>query len=486
MSRLTIAQARLRMDDPHNCTDMNDVLTVLEAIYDALVRRDPVAGYAPALATSWEVSDDASIWLFHLRENVQFHDGTPLTAEAVIACLARMARPDMGVTLGAPGVYAQYLAGAIFEAPTGMSVRISLAEPLADLLDLLVYGYIAAPSCLENPIKTPIGTGPYVFEHADATAIQVSANPDHYDGHPAHDAITWLKIASAAGRLTALAEGHADVANTLPFEAEAPGARTGTYLSPTAVIYLFNSARGPLKDRRIRRALNLAIDRQRLIADVLDGAGASLHGLSSSAHMGYVPGDHFAHNHDEARALLDDAGVADGLTLDVDYPTSLPDEAEALTEAVAGQLASLNVHLRIRRHENREAYAHMVRLSEIGDMCVFDSSPLSTFRILYEKIDSRVGGSWWQGYSNTKVEALIDRARRTPDSAARAAIFRDCNRLLTEDPPWLFLYNHRCTIGLRGNHPDWAMRRDGVLDVRALPRNLGGTYGKNGQGVYAR
>ena len=230
----------------------------------------------------------------------------------------------------------------------------------------------------------------------------------------------------------------------------------------------------------------IAVPLTGLIAGVLGGAGAPLQGLSSSAHTGYVPGDHFAHDRDAARALLHDAGVADGLTLDVDCPTSLPDEAEALTEAVAGQLAPLNVRLRVRRHEDREAYAHMVRRSEIGDMCVFDSSPLSTFRVLYEKIDSRVGGSWWQGYANTKVEALIDQARRTPDSTTRAAIYRDCNRLLTEDPPWIFLYNHRCTIGLHGDHPGWAMRRDGVLDVRALPRNLGGTYGKNGQGVYAR
>jgi peptide/nickel transport system substrate-binding protein len=100
---------------------------------------------------------------------------------------------------------------------------------------------------------------------------------------------------------------------------------------------------------------------------------------------------------------------------------------------------------------------------------VFDSSPMSVFRVLHEKIDARVKGSWWEGYENHQVEALIDRARRTVDPAARTALHRQCFRLLQQDPPWLYVYNHRRRIGLAGSHPAYAMRFDGVLDVRTLP-----------------
>lgn len=465
-----ILQARLQMDDPHNCTDVNDTLTVLEALYDALVRRDQAGGFGPALATSWEVSDDCREWLFHLRGDVRFHDGTMLDADAVIASLKRMARPDMGVTLGAPGVYSQYLTGAVFEAPTPSTVRIRLKEPMADLLDLLVYGYIVAPSALEDPMAYPCGTGPYIFGSAGEEFVRARANAQHFDGPPLQEAIEWRKVVDAGDRLAALERGEAEVANTLIHDAVPEAGTAQTYLSPTTIIYLFNSAKGPLRDGRIRRALNLALDREALVADVLNGAGAPLEGFLSPAHLGYVTGNQRAPRPDEARELLHEAGVGGGLTLEVDCPTSLPNEAEALTAAVASQLAPYAVRLDIRIHEDREAYAHRVRRSEIADMCVFDSSPLSSFRVLCEKIDSRIQGSWWLGYANPGVEALIDKARVTGDVAAREAVFHDCYRLLQDDPPWLFVYNHLRRVALRGTHPDWRMRRDGVLDVRSLPR----------------
>ncbi|NIA67842.1 peptide ABC transporter substrate-binding protein [Pelagibius litoralis] len=470
MSYTRIAQARLSLDDPHNCTDVNDTLTVLEALYDALVRRGETEGFAPGLASAWEVADKGRSWLFHLREGVRFHDGSPLDAGAVIASLARMARPDMGVTLGAPGVYSQYLTGANFEAPTPSSVRIVLAEPMADLLDLLVYGYIVAPSVLDDPLARPCGTGPYIFERAGDGYFRARANPDHFGGPPAHEGIEWRRVSAAKDRLAALEGGDTEVANTLPFGVEPTGATAQTYLSPTTIIYLFNAAAGPLRDGRIRRALNLALDRDALIADVLGGAGAALHGFLSPAHSGYVAEGQPAPRPDEARALLREAGVERGLMLDVDCPTSLPNEAEALTAAIAAQLASFGVVLNVKIHEDREAYAHRVRRSEIADMCVFDSSPLSTFRVLCEKIDSRVQGSWWLGYANPAVERLIDSARVMIDDAARAEIFRECHQLLSDDPPWLFVYNHLRRVALRGAHPDWRTRRDGVLDVRSLPR----------------
>ena len=102
-------------------------------------------------------------------------------------------------------------------------------------------------------------------------------------------------------------------------------------------------------------------------------------------------------------------------------------------------------------------------------MCVFDSSPLSTFRVLAEKIDARVAGSWWLGFHNEAVEKLLDAGRRTSDGPARETIYRQAYRHLQDDPPWLYLYNPLRVVGVAGSHPDWRTRPDGVLDVTALP-----------------
>jgi peptide/nickel transport system substrate-binding protein len=465
----TVVQARLPLADPHDCTDVADALTVLDALYDPLLRRVP-GGFAPALATGWTVNEDARHWTFTLRRDVRFHDGTEFDAEAAAMSLRRMASPEMGATLGAPGVYAQYLGGARITAAGADRLVIDLDAPMADLPDVLCYGYMIAPDALAAPRASASGTGPWRVTAVGEDSVEAEAEPGHHDGPPRHQALRWQRMPDAAARLEALARGEAPVAGLLPFDATAPeGCTLHAYTDPMAVIFLFNPARPALADPRIRRALNLALDRPALVEAARGGAAEPLHGFVSPVHMGHVPTAETGAQREAAKRLLAEAGVGDGLSLTVDTPTALPDEAEALTAAVAEQLKPLGVEMTVRRWEDREAYAHRVRRSEIADMCVFDSSPMSTFRVLHEKIDSRVQGSWWLGYHNPAVEGLIDAARGETDAMRRTTLYQQCFRLLQDDPPWLYCYCHRKRIGLAGDHPGWQMRLDGVLDMRALP-----------------
>ncbi|MCZ8374443.1 MAG: ABC transporter substrate-binding protein [Beijerinckiaceae bacterium] len=477
---VTIAQARVVLDDPHACTDSGDVLTVFGALFDTLVKRDANGSYAPSLATGWAISPDARTFTFRLREGVRFHNGDAFDSAAVRFNLERMARPDMGATLGAPGVYAQYLAGLKVTCPDAHTVTVTLAEPMADLFDVLVAGNMVSPRAIEaagdDLAARAIGTGPYRLESFVAgEEIRLSAVPDHFGGPVANVSLRYLRSATRGERLALFRQGAADVANGLETAEQLalqgePGVTVVDYLVPTAIILMFNAANGPGADSRVRRALNLGINRDALVRDVLDGAGQPLHGFVSPVHFGADPeAPGFPQDKKEARRLLAEAGHASGVTFNIFCPTRLPDEAEALVKALEAQLADLGVRFAVHLEADRTLYANQVRLKQIHDICVFDSSPMSVYRVLYEKVDSRIRGSWWEGYANPAVEALIDRARRTPDDAAREAIFRDCYRRLQEDPPWLYLYNHRRGIALKGAHTGWAMRRDGVLDVRCLP-----------------
>ena len=466
---VTIAQGRVALADPHDCTDAGDELMLLHAFYDTLVRRED-GRMVPHLAERWEVSDDARTWRFALREGVSFGDGTACDAAAARASLERMAREDKGYTLGSPAVWRQYLGGAEIAAE-GSMLTVRLAEPMADFLDVLVQGFIVAPSVLgrlDTGEAVVCGTGPYAPVEIAEGRIAARAR-DHFAGRPANGRLVWRREPDPARRLALLAEGDVSVAAALTPAAGAPmGATLHRYRAPVAIIYLLNAARGPLADPRLRRALNLAVDRERLIGEVLGGAAEPLRGFVSPSHLGAGDGAGAQFDPDQARRLMAEAG-AEGLTLGVDCPTRLPDEAERLTTAVGRQLAELGLKLDVHLHEDREAYAHMVRRKEIRDLCVFDSSPMSTFRVLHEKIDSRVRGAWWQGYRNEAVEALIDRGRATPDDAARAGIWREAYGLLQQDPPWLTLYNPHRVIGLVGRHPGFAMPADGVIDAARLP-----------------
>jgi peptide/nickel transport system substrate-binding protein len=453
------------------------VLTIVSGLYDALVRRGP-GGWEPALATGWSMSDDARTTTFRLRSGVRFHDGEPCDAEAVAYCIARMARPDMGATLGAPGVYAQYLAGCTIETPDRDTVRVTTSRPIADILDILGYGHIISPRAVEaagdDLVRRAVGTGPYRLDsYVAGQHLTARANPEHFDGRPAQAAIIWSRGATAQDRLAALTSGGAHVAMGLDASDPIPSPERFTtcdFLSPVALILMFNCASGPGSDPRVRRALNLAIDRESLVRDVLAGAGQPLHGYISPVHDGADPAaTGFVHDLQEAKRLLAEAGFGNGLVLNIYCPTRLPDEAPQLVDALEAQLRGIGVSFVRHVETDRTLYANQVRLKNIHDICVFDSSPMSAFRVLSEKIDSRERGSWWEGYRNREIEALLDMARATINHAARMAIYRHIYRLLQQDPPWLYVYNHRRRMGLAGRHPGFAMRADGVLDVRRIP-----------------
>lgn len=473
-NKLIIAQPRLWLEEPHNCTDAKDVLTILTSFFDSLVAYDSQMNYIPALAESWVVSDDARTWTFTLRKDIKFHHGRPVDAEAVAYSLRRMARPDMGVTLGAPGVYNQYLAGIKLEILDRKRLRLNLAEPMADLLDVLVTGYILPPDAVERlggQFKdTPIGTGPFEFvEHEEGVCVRGTQNRNYFKGPPNFEAIEWRMAPDPDERLSMVREGRAHIAAGPPYAATLKDDDVHYVRSRGTTVYIiiFNTKSRDLVDPRVRLALNLAVDRRALIDTVLNGAGYPLSGFISPDHFGYdADQPSIPYDPKRARALLKESGYAGGLSLTLDSPTSLPNEAVQLSEALAEQMSRIGVEINIVYTEDRELYANKVRRKEIHDMCVFDSSPLSTFRVLKEKVDARFEGSWWQGYHNGEVEKLLDEARITIDRSRRQGIYKKCFRLLNEDPPWLYLYNYMNITCTAPQLSVWRPPAHGVIDPR--------------------
>ncbi len=473
-NKLIIAQPRLWLEEPHNCTDAKDVLTILTSCFDPLVAYDSQMNYIPALAESWVVSDDARTWTFRLRPGVKFHHGQPVDAEAVAYSLRRMARPDMGITLGAPGVYNQYLAGMELEILDRQTLRLNLAEPMADLLDVLVTGYILPPDAVERlggQFKdTPIGTGPFEFvEHEEGVCVRATKNRNYFKGLPNFDAIEWRMESDPDKRLNMVREGRAHIATGPPYTAMLKDDDLNSVRSRGTTVYIiiFNTKSRLLEDPRVRLALNLGVDRRALIDTVLNGAGYPLSGFISPDHFGYdTDQPPIPYDPKRARALLKESGYGGGLSLTLDSPTSLPNEAVQLSHALSEQMSRIGVEIKIVYTEDRELYANKVRRKEIHDMCVFDSSPLSTFRVLKEKVDARFEGSWWQGYHNDEVEELLDKARITIDRSRREGIYKQCFSLLNEDPPWLYLYNYMNITCTAPQFSAWRPPAHGVIDPR--------------------
>jgi peptide/nickel transport system substrate-binding protein len=462
--RLTILQARVALGDPHVCSDARDRLNILAAIYEPLVARGAGGEFAPCLAHTWSLDPDARTWRFVLREEVRFHNGATLHAEDVVASLARVCDPDLGGELGTQGVYRSYLGGAEIAALDARTVRIVTDRPMADLLDLLAEMPIVPRSALAGLPEQAVGSGPYRVEAVAGGRIEMAAFDDYWGGKPTSSRLTWMQETDAAARLAAVESGAADLGVAVPGAAASASKMGVTAPGYLCVIVMCAADRGPCADRRVRQALNYAADVPALIAALRGGAAVPASGPLTMLHAGYDPAcAPYPHDPALARALLAEAGYPVGVALTIDVPATLPDEAPALAAMLREQYAAAGIDLTVRIHHDRPAYADMVRAKQYGDLCCFDSSPFSTYRVLREKIHSGVRGPWWQGYANPEVDTLIDGAAATADDARRHAIYRQAYRIIHDDAPWVFLYNPDLAWAVGSRLAGWRPAADGIV-----------------------
>jgi len=480
---LTIAQPTrsesqlgcFKLVDPHDWTDVKEIISINEAIFDALVTRGPDLNIMPGLARRWEVSPDGQSWTFFLHEGIAFHNGERVDSHAVKFSLERMAKPPTEAAFAEATVFTQYLQDVQIEALDDYTIRLTTESPNADLLDILVDGYMVPPKAIQNMGEdfkfNPIGTGAFKFvEWVPGERVVAEANDLYFRGAPEVRRVVWQLIPESAERLRALKCGEADIIlGVEPKDVDEIGTKQGIHVvkmrDTCSYVYFFNCFKeSSFRHFKVRQAVNFAVDKTAVINSVLQGAGYVLSGFVGPLHFGFDPGvEPYPYDPPKASKLLAEAGYADGLTITIDTPTSLPAEAEQLSKVIAEQLEKVGIHANLNVTKDRLLYANRVRRKEIGDMCCFDSTPLSTYRVLREKIGSRFKGTWWQGYENKEVDELIDAGNQMFDDVKREDLYRRCFRLIHDDPPWLFLYNVQNIFGVADELGDWRPRLDGCV-----------------------
>ncbi|NLE75144.1 MAG: peptide ABC transporter substrate-binding protein [Chloroflexi bacterium] len=349
------------------------------------------------------------------------------------------------------------------------TVRICLPEPLADLLDLLSEVPIVPRQALAHLPHQHVGSGPYRLVDLQEGCAAAEVFPEHWRGPSPWSGLRWQAEPDEERRVDALLAGHADLITDLSAQGQQTLARQAeteviTADSSLCAIFMCNLRSGPCANRRVRQALNHALDVPALIQEVHGGAARPLHGPLTPQHLGFDPQTpSYPHDPDLARRLLVEAGYPQGLHLTLDLPTRLPDEAPALARLIPQQWAEAGITAEIHSVEDRPAYAEMVRRKEIHDACLFDSSPLSTFRVLREKFHSGLAGPWWQGYTNPLVDRLIERAQATAALDERRSLYRQAFRLIRDDAPWLFLYSPLTMWAVGPQGQGWRPSADGVV-----------------------
>ena len=458
--------------DPHLWVESRSNLNIRFAVFEGLVGYDAHLNIVARLASSWEVSEDAREWAFTLRENVCFHDGTPLRASDAVASIRNASRADIGGAYGTNALLYSYLGNARLEVLDELRFRVKLDQPMADLPDLLVYIMIIPEKSIGTAPETIPGTGLYCLDTFEVNRITLKRSKAKQD--PAVPSVLQFTAEKdAAKRAAALLNGEADIVTELEWP-QTTGIDAGAdaavieYHLPVAIPLILNCFTGPFTDVRVRQAVNYGTDVDEIIQKACGGTAVKLTGPLTPHHFGYDRhAKHYPYDTKKAWQLLAEAGYAEGLELTMYRPAVMPNEAGAVAKCLKEQWARIGIKLHIEVQPDREQYSQDVRAKKIRDLCIFDSAPLSTYRVLHEKLDSTVRGPWWQGYESPSFNRLLATAARTVDRDARRKLYTEAIQLCTEEAPWVFLYSpirfFALTWDIFDQYPGLCQRVDGLI-----------------------
>ncbi|MGY2049033.1 ABC transporter substrate-binding protein [Methylobacterium sp. JK268] len=474
--------------DPGVATATNDA-RILVNLYEGLVRTKPDSlDVEPALAESWSLSEDGRTYTFRLRAGVRFHDGSPLDAEAVRFTFGRLIDPHHPAAATGPFPLAVlFRAVARVEAPDPLTVRFVLSEPYAPFLANLATptGLVVSPKAVmaegREFGRRPVGTGPFRFAGWQSSRkVTLARNPDYWGAPAAARLVIFRPLSDPNTRATEMLAGGVDVMAEMPPDTvglfrDRPGFRVHEAVGPHLWYLILNAAQGALRDRRVRQAVNYAIDREALAAHVLQGAAVPARGIIAPAFFAYDPGlEGYHHDPDRARRLLREAGAEGApLTLLVAEGGSGMLDPVAMGTAIQADLARVGLRARLSTFEWNAYLARVNRgLGPDADMAEMawmtnDPDQLPALALASDAVPAR-GGFNAGGYANPALDRLLAEGRRTTDRESRRALYRAAERIVIEDAPFAVVVHGKqvavTTQAVRGLvlEPSFALRLAGV------------------------
>ncbi len=450
--------SNLREYDPATTHGSGDKLA-----FSGLVSFDPHLNLIPDLAETWEVSDDGTVYTFHIRENAKFHNGRAVTAQDVAYSWERAASPQIGsdtvaTYLGDIVGVKEVLAGQAGQI-SGLQVlddhtfRVAIDAPKPYFLLKLTYptAFVVDKDNVEGGdawVYSPNGTGPYrLTEWRSNEYILYEANADFYLGAPS---IPYVLIKLYAGVETRLYETNdIDIAGVSIYDADRfldPAEplhhdfQTGVSLCTGYVI--FDTTQAPFEDVNVRKAFSMAFDRQRYIDVVLRGQALPAMGPYPPG----LPGFNYAleglpYDPVQARELLERSKYGGSRSLppivytDAGIGTSIGLDVAAMAEMWEQNLGvTITVENLEYDYYYDQVYAGNHGQLISGGWCADYPDPENFADILFHTGSAVNSGH----YSNPELDALLEQARVERDVNKRIAMYQQAEQIIVNDAPVLF------------------------------------------------
>ena len=436
------------------------VQSIVDYMVETLVRLEPNGTLAPGLATAWDRSADGRSYTFSLRPDVRFQDGAPLTASAVKLALERFLNPQLKVPLRAP------FDGDLIDGMTlldTLMLRIDLKRSSRLFVHKLAnteLGIVSPAHARGYPDRyneEPVGTGPYRFKERRKGESVVLERFENYWGKPPHYPQVQFRIVPEGATRESLLLANQVEAIIQPPLADLPSLERSPNLrvvraptSRTTFVGMDLRLPGgtPLSIKKVRQALNYAVDRDAIIRNVLFGTATPMEAPTAPAVLGYVRTGPYGYDPGRAKQLLLEGGTP-RLALRFIHPTgrSMQDALAAqVAQAIAGNLHEVGVDTDLIGYD-WASYLAAISVPEdrgTAHMHLFGWAPplldVSQQMTQFTRSQWPPLGLATTHYTNPRVEELLDQAARERNDQRRLDLYADAQRIVWDDAPWLFLW----------------------------------------------
>lgn len=436
----------------------------------SLITMDPeTKEFVPNLAESYQVSDDGLTITFKLRQNITFHDGTPLTAGIYKETFDRALDPATGAAV----VAGQLKQIKEVKAPDDLTLIITLSEPSAPfLVNLSNVGMMQplSPAAIEkygdNYGRNPVGVGPWIFkEWQTGQSVTLERNNDYKWPAPFFenkesaypDQLVYKFIKDYQTLIAALDSGSIDVAYSIEgkdveryqnnkdfqvFEMDRQG--IGLFLE-------MNTEKEAFKDKAVRQAVNMAINKEAIVQAVLSGKGRVAHGPIPPSFFGYDPEVEsygFKYNKDETVKLLEsngwsknENGVMEKDGLELSFELLVLDRWNQPAQIVQAMLKEVGIEINIQTLEA----GTLIEKATTGEfemtfMGYYGNDPDALFTFLHS---SQINVMNHSRVNNPELDSLLEKSRVTIDLEERKKVVHQIQKLVVEDAYWVPIYSEK-------------------------------------------
>jgi oligopeptide transport system substrate-binding protein len=452
--------------DPAFARDIYSI-TIIQQLFDGLVQFDQNLNVIPAIARSWKISPDGLIYTFYLREGVKFHNGREIVAEDVVYSFTRMADPKnkspAGHLLEKVLGFNQFQDGRTNDLRGLKSVdkhtfEIRLSDPFYPFISVLgTFQFKVVPKEeIEKPesvfARRPIGSGPFRFvSMKEKEEIVLESNHDYFEGRPYLDEIIFRIFPGAPRKsiLKKFREGGLEE-SFLPPEDIEKMAREKHYLfvqKPMLSLrfYGFNPLSKPLDNRKLRKAINVAIDKKLIVSQIHRDQFRLATGILPPGMPGYDPmRNPYPFHREEASRLLSEAGYRKGQglpSLEI-WSSTTSEAAQKELNEVQSQLGKVGIPTTLHFETNWSNFESILRLHKapMFVLALYADFP-DPDSLLYNLFHSKSKNNL-VAYNHPVIDQLLDQARTERDYLKRMEMYRKIEGRILDDAPIVPMINH--------------------------------------------